>query len=138
MTAESGVEGSPTAASGPGRSRPASEALARPGAAALAGLVAAGVAIAAGELVAALVPGAPSLIIAIGALVIDLQPPGAKDFVVSLFGSNDKLALNVLVVVVALPIAAIAGIVARRQFAIGAGIFVAFGAVALVAASASR
>jgi len=63
---------------------------------ALAGAIAAGVSMAVAELIAGIVSGAPSLVIAIGALVIDLQPPGAKDVVVSLFGTNDKLALNVL------------------------------------------
>jgi hypothetical protein len=47
-----------------------------------------------GELVAGLL-GGPSLIAAIGGIVIDLQPPGAKDFIVSIFGTNDKLALEV-------------------------------------------
>src|SRR5450759_3209183 len=62
---------------------------------AVAGALAAGVAIAASELVAGLVSGAPSLVAAIGSLVISLQPPGAKDVMVSLFGTNDKLALNI-------------------------------------------
>ena len=52
------------------------------------------------ELVAGFL-GAPSLLAAIGGFVIDNQPPGAKDFVVSLFGTNDKLALEVLIVIVA-------------------------------------
>ncbi len=102
---------------------------------ALAGLVAAGAAIAAGEVVAGLVPGAPSLVVAIGALVISLQPPGAKDLVVNLFGSNDKLALNLLIVVVALIVAAIVGIRARRNLTEGVLVFAAFGAVAFVAAT---
>jgi hypothetical protein len=62
----------------------------------VAGAVAVAVAIAVGEIVAGLVSGAPSLVVSVGSLAIDLQPPGAKDVVVSLFGTNDKLALNVL------------------------------------------
>ena len=58
---------------------------------ALAGAIAAGVSMAVGELIAGVVSGAPSLVLAIGSLIIDLQPPGAKDLVVSLFGTNDKL-----------------------------------------------
>ncbi len=100
---------------------------------ALVGAIAAGVAIAAAELVAGLV-GAPSLVIAIGTLLISLQPPGAKDLAVNLFGTNDKLALNVLVVVVAFAVAAIAGVLASRRFRSGAAIFVAFGLVAAIAA----
>ncbi|HET7028505.1 MAG TPA: molybdopterin-dependent oxidoreductase, partial [Candidatus Limnocylindrales bacterium] len=103
-------------------------------AAAFAGAVAAIVSIAVSELFAGLLAGAPSLVVAIGQLVIDLQPPGAKDFVVDLFGTNDKLALNAIVVLAALLIAAVLGIVARRRFAVGAAGFAAFGALAFVAA----
>ena len=89
---------------------------------------------AAGELIAGVVPGAPSLVLAIGALIIDLQPPGAKDVVVSLFGTNDKLALNALIVLVALAIAAAVGIAASRQIGRATWAFGAFGVVALAAA----
>ena len=102
--------------------------------AALAGALAAGVGIALAELVAGVVSGAPSLVIAIGTLVISLQPPGAKEFVASLFGLNDKLALNVAIVVLAASIAAAAGVIAGRRFRDGALVFVAFGLVGLVAA----
>ena len=70
----------------------------------MAGAVAVAVAIAVGEILAGLVAGAPSLVVAVGSLVVDLQPPGAKDFVVSLFGTNDKLALNIVILVVALAV----------------------------------
>ncbi len=100
----------------------------------LAGLLAAGAAIAATELVAGVVQGAPSLVTAMGSLVISLQPPGAKDVMVSLFGTNDKLALNVAVVVVALVVAAVAGVLAARRRWIGVVVLVAFGALAGAAA----
>jgi len=92
------------------------------------------VSIAVAELIAGIVAGAPSLVIATGALIIDLQPPGAKDVVVRLFGTNDKLALNILIVVVALAIAAAVGIAAGREFGRAQWAFAAFGIVALVAA----
>ena len=38
--------------------------------------------------------GAPSPLVAVGTAVIDLAPPGSKELVVALFGTNDKLALN--------------------------------------------
>lgn len=88
-------------------------------AAAAAGAIAAGVTISFAELLAALVQGAPSLVIAIGDLVIDLQPPGAKDLMVSLFGDADKLVLNVMIVVAAVVIAALVGAAARRRWAWG-------------------
>jgi len=85
-------------------------------AAAVAGAVAGAAGIAVAELMAGLIGGAPSLVIAVGDLVIRLQPPGAKDFVTSLFGTNDKLALNILILVVAIAIAAGIGILGRRRW----------------------
>ncbi|HEX9609287.1 MAG TPA: oxidoreductase, partial [Candidatus Limnocylindria bacterium] len=70
-------------------------------AAALAGVVAGAAGLGAAELLAGLIPGAASPIIAVGDLVISLQPPGAKQFVVDLFGQADKLVLNVLIAAVA-------------------------------------
>ncbi len=104
------------------------------GAAALAGIVAGGVGMAAAELLAGLVPGVPSLVTAVGTLVIALQPPGAKDFVANTFGTQDKNVLNVAVVVVGLAIAAATGVLARRNFRGAAAIFAAFGALGLFGA----
>jgi DMSO/TMAO reductase YedYZ molybdopterin-dependent catalytic subunit len=87
---------------------------------AIAGLVAGGAGLAVSELFAGLVDGAPSLITSIGALVIDLQPPGAKQLVVDLVGEADKLALNLLVALVALAIAAGLGALGRRDWRITA------------------
>ena len=56
--------------------------------AAIAGAVATIVALGLSELVAGLLT-AQSLVGAVGGAVIDLQPAGAKDFVVALFGQND-------------------------------------------------
>jgi DMSO/TMAO reductase YedYZ molybdopterin-dependent catalytic subunit len=104
-------------------------------AAALAGVAGAAVAIGVSELLAGLLAGLPSLVVAIGAQVIVLQPPGGKELFVALFGENDKLVLNLLVVAAALAIAAIAGLLARRWPAAGIAVFVAFGCVAAVAAA---
>jgi DMSO/TMAO reductase YedYZ molybdopterin-dependent catalytic subunit len=103
-------------------------------AAALAGALAGGAAIAASELFAGLT-GAPSLIVGIGAQAISLQPPGAKDVMVALFGTNDKLALNLIIVVAAIAISAGAGILAAWRFPAGAAVFIAFGVVAAGAAA---
>jgi DMSO/TMAO reductase YedYZ molybdopterin-dependent catalytic subunit len=102
---------------------------------AIAGVAAAAVAMAASELLAGLVAGAPSLIIAIGGQVIALQPPGAKELAVTLFGLNDKLALELGVVLGGAAVAAVAGILAERRFALGAAVFVAFGIVAAAVAA---
>jgi DMSO/TMAO reductase YedYZ molybdopterin-dependent catalytic subunit len=102
--------------------------------AAVAGAIAAGVSIGLSELLAGIVPGAPSLLASIGQGIIDLQPAGAKDFVVGLFGQSDKLALEIFIVVVALGIAALLGIAARRSFGVGAAGFVTAGVVGAIAA----
>ena len=88
---------------------------------ALAGLVAGGVGLAISELLAGVLDGAPSLVTAIGALVIDLQPPGAKQFVVDLVGEADKLVLNLFITAVALGGAAVLGVASRRHWRIGGG-----------------
>src|SRR5688572_33076105 len=62
--------------------------------AALAGVAAGAAGLGAGELLAGLLPGAASPVVAVGDLIIALQPPGAKQFVVDLFGEADKLLLN--------------------------------------------
>jgi DMSO/TMAO reductase YedYZ molybdopterin-dependent catalytic subunit len=101
--------------------------------AAFAGLIGAGVALGVSELIAGIVPGGSSLIAAVGQTVIDLQPPGAKDFVVALFGTNDKLALELFVTGAALAFGALLGYLGRDRFAIAAGGFVAFGIVGFLA-----
>ncbi|HEV8489498.1 MAG TPA: molybdopterin-dependent oxidoreductase [Candidatus Limnocylindrales bacterium] len=107
--------------------------LIQPWQAAIAGLVAAAAALGTSELVAGLVPGAASLVLSVGRAVIDLQPPGAKDFVVGLFGTNDKLALEIAVVVVSLAIGAGLGVLALRRPGLAAAAFVAFAALGFLA-----
>ena len=93
---------------------------------AIAGLAAGAAGLGGAELLAGLLPGAASPIIAVGDFVISLQPPGAKQFVVELFGEADKLVLNVFIAMVAVGLAAAIGVLARTrpgaaQLAIGAG-----------------
>jgi len=102
-------------------------------AAALAGLAAGAAALGGAELLAGILPGAASPTIAVGDLVIALQPPGAKQFVVDLFGDADKLLLNLLVAFVALVFAAALGVLARTRLGL-ARIAIAFGAILLLAA----
>ena len=99
--------------------------------AALAGIGAGAAALGAAELLAGILPFAASPIIAIGDLIISLQPPGAKQFVVDLFGEADKLLLNLLIVAVALGAAAFLGVLARDRPGLGRLGFAAFGMLAL-------
>ena len=105
------------------------------GRAALAGVAAGASGIAAGELLAGLITGLPSPVVAVGSLVIALQPPWAKDVAISLFGTNDKLALNIGVALAGLGIAALIGLLARRSYTSAATAFGLFGAVALAGAA---
>jgi DMSO/TMAO reductase YedYZ molybdopterin-dependent catalytic subunit len=101
--------------------------------AAVAGAAAAGAALGASELLAGLLPGGSSLIASVGQVAIDLQPPGAKDFAVGLFGTNDKLAFELFIVSVGVIVGAVLGTLAVRWFAVAAAGFAAFGAVGFLA-----
>lgn len=96
---------------------------------ALGGAAAAALAIGVGEAVAALI-GGQSIIAAIGSLVIDLQPPGAKDWVVELFGEADKLALEIATAIGGLLLGALLGLLAHRDPRLPRLGFAAFGLVA--------
>ena len=100
---------------------------------AFAGLIGAAVALGVSELITGILSPGSSLIAAIGQTIIDFQPAGAKDFVVALFGTNDKLALEVFVTVTALALGALLGYLGRDRFTIAAGGFVAFGIVGVLA-----
>jgi DMSO/TMAO reductase YedYZ molybdopterin-dependent catalytic subunit len=103
------------------------------GAAALAGVAAGAAALGVGELLAGLLPGAASPIIAVGDTIIALQPPGVKQLVVDLFGEADKLILNLVIVGVAVSVAAGLGVLARTRPGLARAGFAAFGLVALAA-----
>ena len=98
---------------------------------ALAGLAAGAAALGGAELLAGVLPGGASPIIAIGDLVIALQPPGAKQFVVDLFGEADKLVLNLLIAAVAVAGAAGLGVLARTRPGLARIAFAAGGVLAL-------
>ncbi len=100
----------------------------------IAGGLAAALGIAIGELMAGLIDGAPSLIIAIGDTVIENQPPGAKELIVELFGTNNKLALNAGIAITAILIAGLLGVAGRRNWLVPVAGFVVAGAVGLGAA----
>jgi len=125
---------STSSATSPAIAQPARRRAWRDGRAAVAGLIATATALGISELLAGLLPGATSLVAAIGQVVIDLQPAGAKDVVVALFGTNDKLALELLIVVVALAIGAGLGLLARRHSLLATGLFAAFGVAGFLAA----
>ncbi|MEP6638507.1 MAG: molybdopterin-dependent oxidoreductase [Chloroflexota bacterium] len=101
--------------------------------AAVAGIVATATALGVSELLAGILPGATSLVAAVGQVAINLQPPGAKDAVVSVFGTNDKLALELFIVAIALLIGAGLGVLARRRYEAAVAAFVVFGVIGFAA-----
>lgn len=98
------------------------------------GILAAVVGIAAGHLVAAIIDPASSPVLAIGSTVIDLTPTPVKEWAVAQFGTADKPILVGSVMAGAVVLAAIGGVLARRRFALGAGVLVALVTVAGLAA----
>jgi len=100
----------------------------------VAGGLAAALGIAIGELMAGLIEGAPSLIIAIGDTVIENQPAGAKEVIVDLFGTNNKLALTTGIAVTAILIAGLLGVAGRRNWIVPMAGFIVAGVVGLGAA----
>ncbi|WP_134740424.1 molybdopterin-dependent oxidoreductase [Nocardioides sp. 503] len=101
---------------------------------ALFGLTAALLGVATGHLVASLLNPASSPVLAVGSTVIDLTPTPMKEWAIRQFGSNDKTILVGSVLLVVLLLAAVAGVLARRRLAIGAGMLVVLVAVAAAAA----
>jgi DMSO/TMAO reductase YedYZ molybdopterin-dependent catalytic subunit len=107
------------------------------GAAALAGVVAAGAGLALAELVAALIDPASSPVLALGGVVVDSVPPWLKDFAVEWFGTNDKLVLLLSMGVVLAAGAALAGVLERRRPPSG-GVLLAVVGLALGVVAATR
>ncbi|MCY7395575.1 MAG: molybdopterin-dependent oxidoreductase [Nocardioides sp.] len=98
------------------------------------GVLATLVGMAAGHLVASLLNPASSPVLAVGSTVIDATPTPMKEWAIRNFGTADKLILIGSVVIVVLILAAVAGIVSRTRFRVGAGILVLLVAVATLAA----
>ncbi len=113
---------------------PAPAAVPRPRLLAAAiGIVAALAFFAAAELGALVLSGAGSPLVAVGSAVIDLAPPGAKDLMVSLFGTGDKIALFVLMSVIVAAVSAGAGVLERARPPFGAVVFAVGGVLSLLA-----
>lgn len=101
---------------------------------AVAGVVAGGVSLAVGELVAGIGQSRRAPVIAVGELVIDVAPRPVKDFAIDAFGTNDKLALLIGIYSILAVVAAALGVAATRRFTIGATGIGAFAAVGVFAA----
>jgi DMSO/TMAO reductase YedYZ molybdopterin-dependent catalytic subunit len=104
----------------------------RPVDGAIAGVVAAGAALAASELVCGIAGSQPSLVTAVGTQFIDRFAGSLKDLAIALFGTNDKVALITGIVVVSLLLGAVLGKASVRRPLVGVVGFAAFGVVGLL------
>jgi len=126
---------SPPTGPAPGPARPAARP--RPGGtpvAALGGLVAAVLALGAGELVAGIDARLASPVEAVAGEVIDRAPRAVERFAIETFGTNDKLALVVGTLVLSALLGALLGVLSRRRPVVGAAGMAAFALVGAAAA----
>ena len=98
-------------------------------AAVAAGVAAGAAALGAGELVAGFRGNWQSPVVGVAGAVIERVPRSVKDFGVARFGTNDKMALVIGILVFSVIFAAVLGLIARRRFAAGAAGFIAFALV---------
>ena len=80
-----------------------------------------------------LAAGTPSPVIAVGGAFVDRTPPWLKNFAVSTFGTNDKLALFVSMALVLTAVCAVIGVVGARRHTAGLVAFVVVGAIGALA-----
>ncbi len=99
----------------------------------MAGIIAAFLGIAVGQLIAALWEPAYSPIAVVSSTAIDIPPAPVKEWAVQTFGTMAKFIVTVVVTVAVGVIAAIAGLVARRHPIVGAAIALVVGLIGVLA-----
>jgi DMSO/TMAO reductase YedYZ molybdopterin-dependent catalytic subunit len=110
----------------------------RPAVGVVAALLAAGAAVAAGELTAALVRSAASPIIAVGNRFIEFTPVAVKQWAISVFGTNDKSALLTGIYLSLVLFAVLVGLLAARSPALGVAGIAVLGAIGVYCAATAR
>ncbi|MFJ5693647.1 molybdopterin-dependent oxidoreductase [Arthrobacter sp. NPDC093125] len=105
--------------------------------AALAGVAAAAVVLSVAELIGAFFTARATPVIALGSTFIDFTPPWLKDFAIATFGTGDKAALFVGMGLTIALLACVLGVVAYRNWALGAAGVLLMGAV-IVASVVTR
>ncbi|WP_299537743.1 molybdopterin-dependent oxidoreductase [uncultured Streptomyces sp.] len=98
-------------------------------------MVAAFSALGVAELVAAAVRPEAGPVTAVGGAVIDRTPPAVKDFAVREFGTNDKLVLQLGILLLLAVFAMAVGLLALRHRRIGSAVVPVFGVLGAVAAA---
>ena len=99
---------------------------------AIAGVLAAAVALGVGELVAAILQGA-SMVIAVGDVFVDYTPGAVVKAAIDALGENDKPVLIATVTAGALAVGALLGPLAGRRDGVGVIAFAAFGVIGALA-----
>ncbi|MEU0962329.1 sulfite oxidase [Micromonospora aurantiaca] len=102
--------------------------------AALAGVVAAVVALGTAEPVAVLTGPRSAPLVAVGGLVVDLVPEPVKQFAIDVFGTYDKIALLVGTALLLAAFGALLGLAAARRLVIGLAGVAAFAVLGVAAA----
>ncbi|HEX9064559.1 MAG TPA: molybdopterin-dependent oxidoreductase [Streptosporangiaceae bacterium] len=100
----------------------------------LAGLLAGAAGVCTGFLVSGFTGPVGNPVVAVAQLMIDLSPPAVKNFAIREFGSHDKAALQIGVLVVLALFSVFTGIMARHRESWGLTGVAIFGAVGLIAA----
>ena len=106
----------------------------REAAGALAGLLAGAVALGVSELTAAATGARGAPVVAVGETAINLTPVPVKEFAIAHFGTHDKEALIVGILVLLAGFAAVIGLLALRRLAFGLAGLAAFAVVGVTAA----
>ncbi|WP_084530817.1 molybdopterin-dependent oxidoreductase [Nocardia miyunensis] len=94
------------------------------------GILTAGFALGAAELVAAPIGSGSAPLTALGGTVVDHTPDSVRERVIGLVGTNDKLVLFILMAAVAVIVAAFAGRIERSRRPVGSVLFAVFGLAA--------
>jgi DMSO/TMAO reductase YedYZ molybdopterin-dependent catalytic subunit len=100
----------------------------------VAGVASAVVALGVGEILAAIVAPQATPLVAVGGVVVDRVPESGKELAIRLFGTNDKLALQVGTVVLLAGFAALIGAFAVDRLWVGYAGIALFGVVGVAAA----
>ncbi len=100
----------------------------------ISGLAAAVAGLGVAELAAGIIAPRASPLLVVGSLVIDLAPKWVKDLTIALFGTGDKVALLVILALVIVGGAALAGLLDARRPPLGRILFALGGAAAVIAA----
>ncbi len=101
--------------------------------AAVCGALAVGLGVIGGELTAAALSPSVSPVSAVGSFVIDVLPPGVKDWAIAWFGTADKAVFLVTIAVLILVLALAAGVLEHRRAYAGRAMILGFGVLGVLA-----